>query len=84
MRKCIFIGTPYAIEELLDVERNTKFQNPLAQTHLHAVYDVKKALKPYINEAITHYQVVVIDIITFNIISAFKNIFFDNSFHMRC
>ena len=59
MRKCLFIATPYAIEELLDVERNTKFQNPAAQTHVHAVYDVKKALKPYINEAIKHFQVLL-------------------------
>ena len=54
----VFVGTPYAIEELLKMDRpKSKFARPQKQHHVHAIYDVVKALRPYINSEIKWYQV---------------------------
>jgi hypothetical protein len=65
INKQAFIGTPLAMEELLYTTNSaSKFENPAKQQHVHAVYDVKSALDPYINKNIIFYQ--VISIVLFN------------------
>lgn len=53
--------TPYAIEELLNLPRDekSKFSRPQKQHHVHAVYDFKSAIEPYINKDIKWFQVSV-------------------------
>lgn len=54
-----FIGTPLAMENLLYQYQGKKstFKNPEKQQHVHAVYNIRAMLEPYINENIKWFQV---------------------------
>lgn len=53
-----FLGTAYAIEELLVTPREkSTFQKPMAQSHVFAIWDIKSMLERYINKDIKWFQV---------------------------
>ena len=53
-----FIGTPYAMEELLKVDREkSTFSKPIHQQHIHGVPDFKTAFEGVVNTDIKFYQV---------------------------
>jgi hypothetical protein len=52
-----FIGSPISFRELLKIAHNNKELRPAVVREINVVYDMKEALKPYINPDIKNYQI---------------------------